>query len=203
MTSGSFTIPGNPALEGAWLGDAGGGVAVVAPPHPMMGGHLSNPVVATLAEGIVAAHHRALRFNFRGVGESYGEPSGDPNEADEDFRAAMATAATSGLPLVAAGYSFGAAAALRAASADRRVRAVVAVAPPVALVGEVALEHLGENLTIIAAERDPFAPVDSLRIFATAAPRARFEVVRGADHFFASGLGQIAKLSKEALESLR
>src|SRR5262245_14318008 len=105
-------IPGNPRLEGIWQGDAGH-VAIVAPPHPLMGGHLSNPVVQALASGIVQAGHRALLFNFRGVGESDGDASADPDDADEDFRAALASAAEHRTPLVATGYSFGAAAAIR------------------------------------------------------------------------------------------
>jgi uncharacterized protein len=198
----SVSIPGNPALEGVWVG-TGGGVAVVAPPHPMMGGHLSNPVVEALAAGIVAAHHRALLFNFRGVGESFGDPSADPADADEDFRAALATAAAASEPVVAAGYSFGAAAALRAASRDERIRAVVAVAPPPALIGDVSWERLAGRLTIIAAERDHLAPAQGLEAFALAATRGRFEVVAGADHFFGRGLDRVAQIAEQALEKMR
>ena len=77
-------IPATPSLEGIWQGTTGS-VAVVAPPHPLMGGHSSNPVVQAISSGVVAAGHRALVFNFRGVGESAGDPSADPDDATKIF----------------------------------------------------------------------------------------------------------------------
>lgn len=198
MVAVSFEIPGNPSLEGILVGTSGD-IVVVAPPHPMMGGHSSNPVVQAIVSGAVAARHRAMVFNFRGVGESGGDPSPDPSDADADFRAALAAAR--GAPLVAAGYSFGAAAAIRAATAERRIRAVVAVAPPAVLIGDSRPEHLGQNLTIIAAERDHFAPAEALADVARRVG-ARFEIVAGADHFFGVGLAHVAELTEQALRAI-
>lgn len=198
MVGASFEIPGTPPLEGILFGSSGG-VAVIAPPHPMMGGHSSNPVVQALVSAVVAARHRALSFNFRGVGDSRGDPSPDPSDADEDFRAALAVA--HGTPLIAAGYSFGAAAAIRAAAAEPRVRAVVAVAPPPALVVGPLPEHLRRNLTIVAAERDPFAPAEALAELARRLG-ARFEIVVGADHFFGNGLERMTEIAGDALKAL-
>jgi len=203
MLDVSFEIPGNPPLEGILSSPASrtsGGIVVVAPPHPMMGGHSSNPVVQAIVSGTVAARYRALAFNFRGVGESGGDPSPDPSDADADFRAALA-AARGAPPLVAAGYSFGAAAAIRAATAELRIRAVVAVAPPAVLIADSLPEHLGGNLTIIAAERDHFAPAEAL---ADVARRigARFEIVAGADHFFGVGLARVTELTEQALRAV-
>ena len=48
------------------------GVAVIAHPHPMFGGTMDNKVVQTLARAFVLAKWRAVRFNFRGVGQSQG-----------------------------------------------------------------------------------------------------------------------------------
>jgi uncharacterized protein len=192
-------IPGNPPLEGIWHGSAGG-VAVVAPPHPLMGGHSSNPVVQAISSGIVASGHRALLFNFRGVGESSGDPSADLDDADEDFRAALACAAEAGTPLIAAGYSFGAATALRVASADTRVTAVIAVAPPPALFDRRVLE-LPAALTVVAAGHDHFAPAEALAELVKGIPHARFEVVAGVDHFFGRGLANVTRITQEALFS--
>jgi alpha/beta superfamily hydrolase len=193
-------IPGNPALEGIWQG-AAGGVAVVAPPHPLMGGHSSNPVVQAISSGVVASGNRALLFNFRGVGESSGDASADLDDADEDFRAALACAAASGAPLIAAGYSFGAATALRVAAADARVTAVIAVAPPPALFDRTVLEKVTAALTVIAAEHDHFAPAEALGELVRGVPHTRFEVVSGADHFFGRGLAHVTRLTREALFS--
>ena len=191
-------IPGHPPLEEIWHG-AAGRVAVVAPPHPLMGGHSSNPVVQAVASGVLAAGHRALLFNFRGVGESGGEPSADPADADDDFRAALARAAEAGTPVIAAGYSFGGAAALRVAARDARVAAVIAVAPPPALFDRPVLERVQGTLTVIAAERDELAPAGPLAELVQAIPGARFEVISGADHFFGRGLARVSELTREAL----
>ncbi|MDE2000016.1 MAG: alpha/beta hydrolase, partial [Burkholderiales bacterium] len=48
------------------------GLAVVAHPHPLMGGTMDNKVVHTLVRALVQMGWRAVRFNFRGVGQSAG-----------------------------------------------------------------------------------------------------------------------------------
>jgi alpha/beta superfamily hydrolase len=193
-------IPGTPPLEGMWQG-ATGSVAVVAPPHPLMGGHSSHPVVQAISSGIVAAGHRALIFNFRGVGESAGDASADLDDADEDFRAALTCAAGTGVPLIASGYSFGAATALRVASGDARVSAVIAVAPPPALFDPSALEGFRGALTVVAAEHDHFAPAHDLANVLRGAPRARFDVVPNTDHFFGRGLDRVMEITRQALST--
>jgi len=48
------------------------GTAVIAHPHPLFGGTMTNKVVQTLARALVQTGWRAVRFNFRGVGASAG-----------------------------------------------------------------------------------------------------------------------------------
>ena len=43
------------------------GTAVIAHPHPLFGGTMTNKVVQTLARAFVQTGWRAVRFNFRGV----------------------------------------------------------------------------------------------------------------------------------------
>ncbi len=82
------------------------GVAVVAHPHPLFGGSLSNKVVQTLARAFVQEGWRTVRFNFRGVGKSAGEHDAGRGELD-DLLAVIASQAATG-PLCLAGFSFGA-----------------------------------------------------------------------------------------------
>ena len=49
------------------------GVAVIAHPHPLFGGTMTNKVVQTLARAFVQTGWTAVRFNFRGVGGSAGD----------------------------------------------------------------------------------------------------------------------------------
>src|SRR6185436_19255596 len=48
------------------------GIALVAHPHPLQGGTLDNKVAQTLAKTFYALGYAAIRFNFRGVGQSQG-----------------------------------------------------------------------------------------------------------------------------------
>jgi alpha/beta superfamily hydrolase len=194
------TIPGEggrPSLEGVWLG-SGERTAIVAPPHPLMGGELSNAVVQALAMGLVAAGARSLLFNWRGVGESGGEGSGDPDDAEEDYMAALELAARSGAEVIAAGYSFGAATAIRVGARDARVRTVIAVAPPPVLIASCPVERLGAGCTVIAAEHDGVARAAELSSM-VARGGGRIEVLPDTDHFFGQALAKISEIARDAL----
>lgn len=67
------------------------GVAVISHPHPLFGGTLNNKVVQTLARACVQAGWRAVRYNFRGVEGSEGQFDHGTGEAD-DLRAVIAHA---------------------------------------------------------------------------------------------------------------
>lgn len=82
------------------------GVVVIAHPHPLFGGTLDNKVVQTLARAFTQCGWTAVRFNFRGVGDSQGVHDEGCGELD-DLLAVVASAAPQG-PLCLAGFSFGA-----------------------------------------------------------------------------------------------
>ncbi len=82
------------------------GTAVIAHPHPLFGGTLSNKVVQTLARAFVQSGWAAVRFNFRGVGASAGAHDEGRGELD-DLLAVVAAMAPQGR-LSLAGFSFGA-----------------------------------------------------------------------------------------------
>lgn len=107
--------------------------AVVAPPNPELGGTLNDRVVYHAVQGLRRIGARVWRFNFRGVGASAGTFDHGSGELD-DMRAVLeaASSATPGVPLCAAGYSFGAYVATVVAASDTRVSTIVAIAPPVA-----------------------------------------------------------------------
>jgi hypothetical protein len=203
-SSHSFSIagaPGHPSLEAVWVGE-GRRVAVVAPPHPLMGGHLSNPVVQAVAEGLASAGVRCLLFNWRGVGESDGDPSGAPEDADRDYAAALAVAASAKPVSILSGYSFGGATAIRAAASRGDVD-VFAVAPPPVLFAEASLAPRAGHLMVVAAALDVFATPPDLELALRRAPGARFETIAAADHFFSGGATrQVRDLAAEFAASL-
>jgi hypothetical protein len=195
------TREGALVLEGIYVAGAGDAGAVIAPPHPLYGGSMDSPVVAEVAHACSRAGLATLRFNWRGVGASGGRQSGEARHADLDYAAALEhLAATVAGPLTACGYSFGAAAALRAATGFPRVREAILVAPPPALLGAAALGALRRAL-VIAGEGDAVAPPEELGSLISGAPGAHLEVLPEADHFFTLGLAGIGRAVRRFLEA--
>src|SRR6187402_2161579 len=109
---------------------------VFAHPLPTHGGTMHTKAVFQGTKGLVRAGCAVLRFNFRGVGKSDG--TFDAGEGEKgDFAAALDYMAAKypGLPLWAAGFSFGAFIALETGAADDRVTALIGIAPPVTKMG--------------------------------------------------------------------
>ncbi|MGD0570111.1 MAG: alpha/beta fold hydrolase [Candidatus Sulfotelmatobacter sp.] len=105
--------------------------AVVCHPHPLFGGTLHNKVVFHTMKALNSFGFPVLRFNFRGAGLSHGEHDHGEGEV-EDVRAALDWLDSEfHLPMVFAGFSFGAAVGLRAACPDPRVRALIGIGTPV------------------------------------------------------------------------
>jgi pimeloyl-ACP methyl ester carboxylesterase len=116
---------GGLALEGVFAPgeDAAAPGAVIAPPHPLYGGSMDSPVLEEVAWALRRAGCASLRFNWRGVGASGGATSGEARDADADYAAALEhLEETVSGPLIGAGYSFGAATAVRVAAPHSRVR---------------------------------------------------------------------------------
>lgn len=183
-------------LEGIYVaGEAeGSGGAVIAPPHPLYGGSLESPVVGEVAHACSQAGMAAVRFNWRGVGASAGERSGELEHGVADYTAALEYLAdTAPGPLLAAGYSFGAATALSVGARHPRVERLVLVCPPGSMLDREALDAFDGEVLVVAGGRDEFAPPADLETVFTD-ERHRLQVIPDADHFFAEGLGALGRL---------
>ncbi len=168
--------------------------AVVAPPHPLYGGSMESPVVNEVAHACFRAGMDTLRFNWRGVGASSGAPSGEPGDADLDYVSALEHLAES-VPgaLAGCGYSFGAAAAVRVAGRHPRVKRLVLVAPPPALVDPVELLATGKPTLVVTGARDELAPAAPFEALRGEAPQLEVVRIPDADHFFGTGLVPLAR----------
>ncbi len=194
---------GGPAgeLEGLWKEAAPPkvGTAVFAHPHPLHGGTLHNKVVFHAARALAAAGYDTLRFNFRGVGASTGRHDQGVGETD-DFRAAMQEAERrGGLPIVAGGFSFGSAVALRAIGGDRRVAAYVGIGLPVATEAGTWTRPAVPALFVVG-ENDPFGPPDLLRKIVRDA--GQIVVIRDAGHFLEGRLAELEQAIAQFMASL-
>ena len=121
------------------------GIAVVCHPHPQFQGTMTNKVAHTLARAMLDQNLGVIRFNFRGVGKSQGTyDEGVGEVADALAAAEWISKRYPGLPLVFAGFSFGARVAILAAT-RHPCSALVSVAPAVAL--NFALPFTQPNVT--------------------------------------------------------
>ena len=176
--------------------------ALVCHPHPMFGGTMHNKVVFHAMKALNIFGFPALRFNFRGAGLSQGEHDYGEGEAD-DVRVAIEWLDHEfHLPLVFAGFSFGAAVGLRVACEDDRVKACVGLGVPVRPVDERVydLEFLrtcGKPKLFVSGSRDQFGPRVQLEEMAImAAEPKKLVIIEGADHFFEGRMKEM----REAIE---
>jgi alpha/beta superfamily hydrolase len=174
--------------------------ALLCHPHPLGGGNLHNKIVyhamKVLNEAAWGLGWPVLRFNFRGTGLSQGTHDGEAETGDvlagmdwleREFH----------LPLIVAGFSFGAAMALRACSLPgtkhHDVRALIALGLPITTRDSAYDYSCLQNLTtpklFLSGDRDQFAPAKQLiQVTASAAEPKRLILIPGADHFFTDRL---------------
>jgi len=167
------------------------GLALIAHPHPQQGGTLDNKVVQTLAKTFFALDYVAVRFNFRGVGQSAGTFDNGEGET-EDALAALAFAqsryAQAGPPALA-GFSFGSFVQTRVAQRIAAGRMVL-VGPAV---GRFAVEPVPPDTIVIHGEQDDV--VQLADVFAWARPQQLPVIVfPGTGHFFHGRLVQLQQV---------
>jgi alpha/beta superfamily hydrolase len=174
--------------------------ALVCHPHPVYGGTLHNKVVFHTMKALHSFSFPVLRFNFRGAGLSEGTHDSGRGEVD-DVRVALDWLDREfHLPLILAGFSFGAALGLAAACPDQRVSAVIALGLPLApLDGRsydfVFLRDCPHPKLFISGTRDQFASHSELRRLVESLPGVKKLVsVESADHFFEGRLSEVREI---------
>jgi hypothetical protein len=174
-----------------------GHAAVVCHPHPLYGGTLHNKVVFHTMKALNGFGYPVLRFNFRGAGLSQGEHDYGKGES-EDVRTALDWMEREfHLPLIFAGFSFGAAVGLGVACADARVEAVIGLGLPVAAIDDRVydfefLQSCMKPKLFVSGDRDQFGPSAKLEKVVKALPEPKkLAIVEGADHFFEGRLREL------------
>ena len=177
--------------------------ALVCHPHPLYGGTLHNKVVFHAMKALNNFGYPVLRFNFRGTGLSQGEHDHGIGEVDDVRTALNWVDREFHLPMIFAGFSFGAAVGLRVACADARVRAVIGLGLPVDAIDDRVydfefLRDCVKPKLFVSGDRDQFGPRAKLQRLVEALPEPKkFVVVEGADHFFEGRLREL----REAIEA--
>jgi alpha/beta superfamily hydrolase len=192
-------------LEGLLEKDAQAGPVrlgvAVCHPHPRYGGTMRDKVVHRIARGARRAGAAVLRFNFRGVGLSAGEYDQGIGEQD-DVRAALTFLGEQypGLPLVAAGFSFGARVSLEASCSDPRVERVIAAGAPAGQGDWRFLERCSRPKHFVHSTHDQFGTREQMEaVFRLSAGPKQLTWIEAQDHFFEGALDQ---LEEEVFEIL-
>ncbi len=179
------------------------GLAVIAHPHPLMGGTMDNKVVHTLVRAFVLAGWRAVRFNFRGVGQSEGQYDEGRGETADLLAVAahhQSDPALAGKPLALAGFSFGGHVAAQASSrllqaaADQpavRAPSTVVLVSPAASRFEV--PTVPPRTLVVQGESDDVVPLSAILDWARP-QQLPVTVVPGAGHFFHGQLGGLREI---------
>ena len=191
------------------LPDGGGpprAAVVFAHPHPQYGGTMHTKAVYQGAKGLARVGCAVLRFNFRGVGRSDGSFDTGPGEM-QDFVAALdyMAARHPGIPLWAAGFSFGSWVALEVGATDDRVSVLIGIAPPVAT-SVSGMDYTFPNTLestkpkfFVQGEADEVCPLEGMWAFYGKLQEPKeLVVIDGASHLFE---GQTPEVG-EALEDL-
>ena len=190
MKTKTITIPcGNIALEGEWAFPDGEGpfpAVVVAHPFPPMGGTMENSVVMAIWQALTSRGIAALRFNFRGVGQSQGSFNEGVGERD-DVRAALEVALTTesidvervGL----AGYSFGAMMSVPVALRDERIKCLAVVSAPLSEDNWKRLDEYRKPHLAVIGENDEVVPMDLFRRqMEKESEFGKYNIITGGDH---------------------
>lgn len=175
--------PGEGALEGC---------AVVCHPHPQHGGTMHNKVAHTLARAFVRSGYETLRFNFRGTEMSEGHFDDGIGELDDALAAIEWMRARHGsYPLWLAGFSFGAAIAVKAAVATQ-VDGLVSVAPAISRFATGLDSQPQCPWLVVQGDEDELVDVEeTVEWVNRLEPGPELLIISGGEHFFHGRLAEL------------
>lgn len=199
---GELALPDHPAAG-----------VVLCHPHPLHGGSMRSVVIGHLFEGLTgtpddtdgAPVAACLRFNFRGVGGSQGEHTEGLLERLDATAALehLAGALPEGMPLVMAGWSFGADVALSVGH-DRHA-GWIAIAPPLRVIDDDRAEAAGADprpKLVVLGQHDQVVDRDHVEQRTAGWAACRVEVIGGADHFFIGRGDRLVAAARDFLSSV-
>ncbi|MEO0575212.1 MAG: alpha/beta fold hydrolase [Pseudomonadota bacterium] len=180
-------------------------VAVVCHPHPAHGGAMTNKVAYTLARAFQLSGYHAVRFNFRGVGDSEGSYDEGIGERSDALAVIDWARSHFGVETLAVGgFSFGSAIALAAAQ-QRSVSQLVLVAPPVGRILDPQI-RLPDGIPTMVVQGGQDAVVDPAAVRAWLDGQnvtAEVAWMEEAGHFFHGALPDLRSLLVDRITAVR
>ena len=170
------------------------GVALVCHPHPLGGGTMHNKVVYRAAAGLNEAGLVALRFNFRGVGNSTGaHDDGDGEKQDVLDALDYLTNNYPGKEITLAGFSFGSRVGSEVALDEERIVRLISIGTPVDKYDFSYLKHNVKPILFVHGDSDEFGTVEHLKEVVELVEAADKELIvfENCGHFFDKHLEQL------------
>ena len=182
--------------------ESGAGV-VVCHSHPMLGGDMDDPVVSAICGASVREGLVALRFNFRGVGNSQGEFSNGDQEHN-DVKAALrlmrAWPGVDGGRVAVAGYSAGATIMLDGLRHLRGASALILIAPTLGALRNKRFVRDKRPRLVVAGSEDRVAPSTRIQsVLDECRAPVQFHEIQGADHSMNGHQPEIGEVAAEFL----
>ena len=168
--------------------------AVLCHAHPLHGGIMHFKVLFRAAKALQAHGAAVLRFNFRGVGRSEGtHDEGRGEQGDAAVAVDEMARRFPGLPIVLGGFSFGSSIAVKVGCGDARVRALLVMGFPVAMLKDTSfLASCTLPRLFVQGENDDFADGTRIRTLVATLPEPKtLVVIPGSDHFFDGHLDEL------------
>jgi len=172
-----------PDADGPYAG------VVICHPHPMYGGDMYNNVVEAVYQELGNRSFVALRFNFRGVGNSGGLVSDSSGNLDDVGVAIDYLLAVEGLDpdrIGLVGYSYGGAMVLRYAPGDERVKAIATISPAMTPIDSDPILKYNRPKYFISGEKDGVVTLKKFKyLVGKVAEPKDHRIAAGVDHFWA------------------
>ncbi len=170
---------------------------VICHPGPLNGGNMDNNVLLAVSYALVEQGFAALRFNFRGVGNSQGEHSKGELEHQEAIAALeflKAWPGVNGGKLGLAGYSFGNGVILGNAELQKQPRVFAFISPSLHSLKNTCLKADERPKFIITGDRDRLAPSPEFQpTLESFSHRPICHVVAGADHYWVGRESEVSE----------
>lgn len=194
-------------LEGAleFPESTGEGIAsaLICHPHPLYGGDMNNNVVSALSRMFVSSGIAALRFNFRGVGQSsgsYGEGFSEMIDVASCIDFLVSDKRLDSSKILLGGYSFGSWVAMKTAVSDNRPSRLFMISPPVDMYDFSFLSSEKRPKLMITGDSDFVCSMkrfDELSLIVSDPKICK--VLEGHDHFHWSSENEITNVVRDFL----
>ncbi len=181
-------------------------LVILLHPHPQHGGNMNNKVIYNCFKNFTSLGFSVLRFNYRGVGKSQGEYSGDEGIGEMTDAACaldwLLLNNTESTRVWVVGFSFGAFIALNLLMRRPEIENFIAISPPADRYDFSFLAPCPVSGLILQGDSDDIVNETDVALFANKLDSQRsisvkYSKIKGADHFFSDQLDLVNDIIKK------